>query len=63
MQGEIVEKIQWLGGTFTKSLVKNNTHLIAQETSSQKYHAANRLGMPVLTLAWVTETYEKSKTL
>lgn len=61
LQADIVKKIQWLGGTFTKSLIKQNTHLIAQETSSQKYHAANHLGMTVLTLAWVNDSYSKAK--
>lgn len=52
-----------MGGRFSKSLLKANTHLIAQETSSQKYQAASRLGIPVVTMAWLNDSYEKSKTM
>ncbi|XP_067928682.1 DNA topoisomerase 2-binding protein 1-like [Watersipora subatra] len=60
---DIVKRIEWLGATFTKNLVKSTTHLIAQETSSKKYQASVGLGIPVLTLDWLSESYEKSKTL
>lgn len=36
-QADVEQKITWMGGKYMKSFVKSTTHLIAKETSSQKY--------------------------
>ena len=61
MQANVVKKIEWLGATFTKNLIKATSHLIAQESTSKKYQAAIGLKIPVLTLDWLNDSYEKSK--
>ncbi len=57
-QDELCTKFKALGGSFSGPFSEGVTHLIASEVGSVKYRTAAKLDVPVLTPAWVNDSYE-----
>lgn len=53
--------IRAAGGTFTKTMTQNNTHLITAHTMSEKVDAAREWKIEIVNHLWLEESYAKCK--
>lgn len=59
-QAELSELIGFMGGFYTKDLVKNGTHLVTNSIISKKYEVAISNKIKVMTSNWIHEVWRKS---
>ena len=52
-----------MGFTYQGDLTEGCTHLVADTVRSQKYQMAIRLRIPVVSLAWITDSADRGELL
>ena len=57
----LYERVEAMGGTISKALTVDVTHLVVGEVGSTKYHFATQLGIPIVLSSWVDSIWTKSK--
>ncbi|XP_078332044.1 DNA topoisomerase 2-binding protein 1-like isoform X2 [Crassostrea virginica] len=61
-RNELHEKVEAMGGTVSRDLTNNVTHLIAGEVGSKKYQVAASTGKQIYLPCWVDKVWEASQT-
>ncbi|KAL0125656.1 hypothetical protein PUN28_004619 [Cardiocondyla obscurior] len=57
----IQQKVEYMGGFFTKQLRGCVTHLVTNSVMSAKYEAAAEIKIPVMTKAWIEAVWEANQ--
>lgn len=53
--------IAWMGGKADAHLSPDVTHLIASDTTSEKYRTAVQLGLRIVNPKWIISSWEKNQ--
>ncbi|GFS61654.1 DNA topoisomerase 2-binding protein 1-A [Nephila pilipes] len=57
----IQQKVELMGGFFSKDLTKSVTHLIVGEVGSKKYRVAASFGLSIMIPGWVDDVWENGQ--
>ncbi|XP_012256497.2 DNA topoisomerase 2-binding protein 1-A isoform X1 [Athalia rosae] len=57
---KVGQKVEYMGGVFTRQFRSSVTHLVANFVMSAKYEAAIEAKIPIMTEEWVTAVWEAS---
>ncbi|XP_029163393.1 DNA topoisomerase 2-binding protein 1-A isoform X2 [Nylanderia fulva] len=58
IKNQIQQRIEYMGGVFTKQLRSSVTHLIADSVMSAKYECAIEMKIPIMTKEWIEAVWE-----
>ncbi|KAL6258449.1 hypothetical protein P5V15_010405 [Pogonomyrmex californicus] len=58
IKDQIQQKVEYMGGFFTKQLRSSVTHLVADSVMSAKYEAAIEMKIPIMTKQWIEAIWE-----
>lgn len=56
----IKRKVQWMGGTYSVTLLEDTTHLVSDTVLSDKYIKSVEKGIPIMSDSWIQDVWESS---
>ncbi|XP_054711049.1 DNA topoisomerase 2-binding protein 1-like [Uloborus diversus] len=58
---DMKQKIELMGGFFSKDLTKSVTHLVVGGVGSKKYQVAANFGLPIMVPDWISDVWENGQ--